>query len=266
MRSFGVFTSTQDQLAMMAAESLSPGQTEYELITGASFQLNTPAPPQYIYPAANAYTFYGYSGASVTQPDSTGTVQTLSWDQWLIQVPEFLKRTGLAYTDLVSLLETEYLNPGQTIFIQFQDNTCNIDTALIVGATIATVDIAGSPTTGDTINLVVTSSALTGSPLEFSYTIAAPTVGVAPSAALSAAAVNLAEQINGNATLASANVSAVVSGAIITISVPSSLTSSPVWSSNVTTTEVGAASEIVTVTSTSSVPDFFADLPPFLRL
>jgi hypothetical protein len=46
-------------------------------------------------------------------------------------VPEFLKRTGLAYSDLVNLLETSYLNPGQTIFIQFAENTCNIDTAEI---------------------------------------------------------------------------------------------------------------------------------------
>jgi hypothetical protein len=265
MRSFGVFTSTQDQPAMMAAESLGLSQTEYELITGDSFQLNTPAPPQYIYSAGNAYTFYGYSDASVTQPNSTGTVQTLPWNQWLVQVPEFLKRTGLAYTDLVSLLETEYLNPGQTIFIQFQDNTCNIDTALIVGATVTTVNITGSPTAGDAINLVVTSSALAGSPLEFSSTIA-PAAGVPPSAALNAAAASLAGQINGNATLNAANISAVVSGAIITISVPSSLTPTLVWSSNVTTNQSGTASEIVTVTATSSVPDFFADLPPFLRL
>ncbi|HEY6330968.1 MAG TPA: hypothetical protein VI756_16670, partial [Blastocatellia bacterium] len=102
IQSFGVFSAAQDRPAMMAAESLSLSQAEYELIS------------QYIYSAANAYTFYGYSGASVTQPNATGTVQTLPWNQWIIQVPEFLKRTGLAYTDLVALLETEYLNPGQT--------------------------------------------------------------------------------------------------------------------------------------------------------
>lgn len=266
MRSFGVFTSTEDQLAMMAAESLSLSQTEYELISTASFELNTPAPAEYIYTAQNAYTFYGYSGASVTQPNSTGTVETLQWDQWLVQVPELLKRTGLAYTDLVSLLETEYLNPGQTLFIEFQNNTCNIDTALIVGATVTTVNITGKPTTGDVINLVVTSTALTGSPLEFSYTIAAPAAGAPASAGLDAAAASLAGQINANTTLNDASVAAVVSGAIITITVPSSLTPAPIWSSNVTTNQPGAATEIVAVTSTSSVADFFADLPPFLRL
>jgi hypothetical protein len=48
MQSFGVFPPTQDdQAAMMAVEYLNLDETEYELITGWSFQLGAPAPPQY---------------------------------------------------------------------------------------------------------------------------------------------------------------------------------------------------------------------------
>lgn len=126
IQTFGVFQSAQDEEAMLAAEFLSISQAEYQLITGLSFQPPSPQPPQ-------VYALYGYQSTNVTQPNSTGTIQTLSWDQWLVQVPEFLKRTGLAYADLVSLLETEYLNPGQSILLQApSSDPCNLDLTVII--------------------------------------------------------------------------------------------------------------------------------------
>jgi hypothetical protein len=258
LQDFGIFTAQQDQLAMMAAEFLNMSQHEYELITEASFQSNTPAPSQYVYSSAGNYSFYGYLGSSVTQPNSTGAVQTLPWNQWLIQVPEFLKRTGLAYIDLVSLLETQYLNPGQNILLQFQDGTCNVNTAQIVVPATTTVTIGGSTTAGDTVQLILTSSAIAGSPLTFSYIVAA-------SDTLESIAANFNAQINSNAPLSAAGISASLATAtgVITISAPSALNPSPAWTKSITPSKPSAtATEVVTIVAT----DFFSEIPAFLRL
>ncbi|MEM9444384.1 MAG: neuraminidase-like domain-containing protein [Verrucomicrobiota bacterium] len=52
-------------------------------------------------PNLNLQLYYGYDP------------QNLNWKNQLIQVPELLSRSGIAYSDLVALLETRFLNPHQ---------------------------------------------------------------------------------------------------------------------------------------------------------
>jgi Tc toxin complex TcA C-terminal TcB-binding domain/Neuraminidase-like domain/Salmonella virulence plasmid 28.1kDa A protein/PA14 domain/Putative peptidoglycan binding domain len=99
-----IFGSSSGSLATnaQAAEQLglSPGQ--YGIITG--FQLDGVTA---VVPPAAPLGYYGYTG---------GTLAANATD--LAKVDEFLARTGVQYTDLVTLLTTQYINPGQ--------NTLNI--------------------------------------------------------------------------------------------------------------------------------------------
>jgi len=136
MQTFGIFpANSTDQAAMMAAESLGMSELEYSLVTGVGFNPSSP-PTTY-----QAFGLYGYPSATVTQPDSSGSNQTLPWEQWLVQVPEFLKRTGLAYADLISLVETQYLNPGQAISLQASaSDPCDLESTTIAFPDSGTMD------------------------------------------------------------------------------------------------------------------------------
>jgi hypothetical protein len=112
LHNFGVFSATQDRAAIMAAESLGMNEKEYELVTNLYFS-GQPV-PNYPLPV---YELYGYSAATSA----------------LSNVQQFLNQTGITFDDLVSLLETQYLNPGQTILLQFQGNNCDVTSAQIVG-------------------------------------------------------------------------------------------------------------------------------------
>jgi peptidoglycan hydrolase-like protein with peptidoglycan-binding domain len=66
--------------------------------------------------------------------DRTG-VRNLIWNELLARVPEFLQRTGIAYVDLVGLLETNFINPDpqapQAITLFSLDGTCNLDQTVL---------------------------------------------------------------------------------------------------------------------------------------
>jgi hypothetical protein len=48
------------------------------------------------------------------------------WNDWLADVVEFLQRTGIAYTDLVELLMTRFINPQQRILLYAPDSKCDL--------------------------------------------------------------------------------------------------------------------------------------------
>jgi hypothetical protein len=75
----------------IAAESLELCEEEYEVLTGKAFD-STPDP-------TTLHEYYGYTSA--------GDLENLS------AVREFLRRSGLAYTDLVELVTTSFINPFQ---------------------------------------------------------------------------------------------------------------------------------------------------------
>ena len=111
-----VFGSSSGSLATnaQAAEQLSLSPEQYGIITGLQFDGSTPVPPP---PAPLGY--YGYT---------TGTLAANTAD--LVQVPEFLTRTGIQYTDLVTLLSTQFINPGQNTLTVLQTmfgNTSGLD-------------------------------------------------------------------------------------------------------------------------------------------
>jgi hypothetical protein len=76
----------------LAAESLLISDLEYALITQQNFSGRASVPQ------GNLCYYYGY------QPSDP-------WQKDVVRVPEFLNRTGLAFSDLVDQLETHYLNP-----------------------------------------------------------------------------------------------------------------------------------------------------------
>jgi len=78
----------------LSAEALRIGQEEYQVLTGRAFNGTAQATPLYEY--------YGYAAAA--------GLATLN------QVPEFLRRTGVSYRDLVALVETRFINPHQGEF------------------------------------------------------------------------------------------------------------------------------------------------------
>jgi hypothetical protein len=53
------------------------------------------------------------------------------WPALLIQVPELLRRSGLSHSDLQQSLDTDYVNPGGTINIQFAGSGCKLEEASV---------------------------------------------------------------------------------------------------------------------------------------
>ena len=99
MQAFNTSQPPVDESLREAAEALGLNEKECELVSGWSYTTGTAAA------ATELCTLYGYPSNSS------------NWEQQLGAVPEFLQRTGLSFDDLVKLLETQYLNPGQTITI-----------------------------------------------------------------------------------------------------------------------------------------------------
>ncbi len=88
-----------------SAEYLKITSEEYQILTGANFDPNVPVQ------ARPLREFYGYDSDQVGRPKNKPTITKL-WKDWLADVPEFLQRTGIAYTDLVELLRTRFINPA----------------------------------------------------------------------------------------------------------------------------------------------------------
>jgi hypothetical protein len=90
---FKIFGDPHDPVAQkfMAATSLKLSPVEFHIISGQSLSGAADTRP------VNEY--YGYN--------------TAAWKDELVKVPEFLRRTGLDYTDVVALLNTRLINPAQ---------------------------------------------------------------------------------------------------------------------------------------------------------
>ena len=63
--------------------------------------------------AEPARAFYGYPSATAPHVNAEGQTITEPWKANLARVPQFLRRTGLAYADVVDLLKTRFVNPIQ---------------------------------------------------------------------------------------------------------------------------------------------------------
>ncbi len=85
-----------------AAMALKINPAQYEVITQQSFD-GTPV-------NTSLWEYYGYTAEQVSKLVN-GIPTIRLWKEWLIEVPEFLKRAGLAYTELVALLKTRLINP-----------------------------------------------------------------------------------------------------------------------------------------------------------
>jgi hypothetical protein len=108
IQSFETAQAPVDTAALIAAEVLGLSYEEFQLIANWDYMQSGSAtlPP--------LFTLYGYASSTITRTVDSTTV-TQSWEQWLSSVPEFLARTGLEFKDLVKMLETQFVNPGQAI-------------------------------------------------------------------------------------------------------------------------------------------------------
>jgi peptidoglycan hydrolase-like protein with peptidoglycan-binding domain len=84
----------------LARESLKITSEEFAIITGQS--------------TATGREFFGYVDEEVVHKNLEGTSVTESWRANLARVPEFLRRTGVSFSDVVDLLKTRFINPVQT--------------------------------------------------------------------------------------------------------------------------------------------------------
>jgi hypothetical protein len=106
MQTYGAFQGSNGnplpplpRATRLAAESLLISLPEYILIAGQDFSGNAPPPQSTLITLPN---YFGYTGV---------VPRDLSWEANIAQVSVFLSRTGLAFGELVKLLETQYLNP-----------------------------------------------------------------------------------------------------------------------------------------------------------
>lgn len=108
-----------------------------------------------------------------------------------------------------------------------------------------TVTLGGTAHTGDVLNLTLTSTALTGSPITVSY-------AVLSSDTLATAAIGLCAAFNSNAVFAAANVFAQVTGNVVSVFQPSTL--SPQATFSVSVTGSGATTTLTLGTGVSASP------------
>jgi hypothetical protein len=95
---FGTQVTPFDTLGTLVAETLGLSPTEFKLIANwdlTSGSATAPAPLNSLY----------VGNMPATSP----------WETWIANASVFLQQTGLTFDDLVNLLETEFINPGQTI-------------------------------------------------------------------------------------------------------------------------------------------------------
>lgn len=58
--------------------------------------------------------YFGYPADNVKHINPDDTIVQENWQANLARVPEFMRRTGLAYEDLLALLKTRFVNPAQS--------------------------------------------------------------------------------------------------------------------------------------------------------
>lgn len=131
-------------------------------------------------------------------------------------------------------------------FVRVTDGTDVAASVALAGAATAaaeTATVGGTIAAGNTLSLTATASGITGSPVTVTYTcITGDTVDTA--------AAGLAAQVNANAALAAADVVALVSGAVISLYTPSTLTAT--WSEAVTPSTGGPTLTLATGTASTA--------------
>jgi peptidoglycan hydrolase-like protein with peptidoglycan-binding domain len=83
----------------VACEYLKITPEEFEVLSGESAE-----PPR---------AFFGYTTETVVHKNLDSSTVTESWRANLARVPEFLRRTGLSFSDVADLLKTRFINPVQ---------------------------------------------------------------------------------------------------------------------------------------------------------
>jgi hypothetical protein len=130
--------------------------------------------------------------------------------------------------------------------VRVTDGTDVAASAAVPGAassTSETVTVGGTAHTGDTLNVVFTSSALTGSPITVSYVMKSTDT-------LSTGAAGLAAAINANAVLSAAGFDATVAAAVVSIYQPTTLSPQATYTESVTG---GGATTTLTLSTGSAV-------------
>jgi len=97
--------SSQVAMRAMEAEALELSEEEYAILTEKKFDDTDDA--------KNIYEYYGYTGDSDLEEAAA--------------VPEFLRRSGVKYTELVELVKTRFINPSQTALDFLEDLFANSD-------------------------------------------------------------------------------------------------------------------------------------------
>lgn len=126
------------------------------------------------------------------------------------------------------------LDPSITCAANVAPPTAATEQVSVVNGAPATITLGGNVTPGDTATLSISSSALAGPPMSFSYPI-----GDTPSWI----AASLATEINANTVLQGQKISAIAAGPVINISVPTTLSSSLTWTPSVTNGSGGTPTE-----------------------
>jgi hypothetical protein len=81
----------------LSSEYLGLTAAEYQILTGETFEPSTKPPV-----VRKLWEFYGYTSSGSSN----------SWKDSLAGAPEFSRRTGIAYTDLIQLVTTAFINPN----------------------------------------------------------------------------------------------------------------------------------------------------------
>jgi hypothetical protein len=111
--------------ASIALEAAKITAEERDILTGASTQL----------PRA----FFGYAQATAVHVDADGSSTVEPWRANLARVPQFLRRTGLSFSELTGLLKTRFINPDQSavnpaadaVVLFSPDNVCDLNVTWI---------------------------------------------------------------------------------------------------------------------------------------
>ena len=116
----------------IALEYLKISANDFLILTAQPFQGALPFTGPLLSNHPELSKYYGYNPP---QPP-------LDWVADLASVPNFLQRTGVTYDDLVSLLETHFLNPDQAITLQSNDpqNVCDVQNTVITNLVRRRVD------------------------------------------------------------------------------------------------------------------------------
>lgn len=168
----------------------------------------------------SAIAFGGISSASLTDPYDLATDLALSFGQSSSE--SAIEGWGVRVTDGT-------------------DVAANVTLAGAATHAAETATISGAIATNDSMNITITSTAITGSPITINYVTKAGDT-------LNSIASGFAALINANANLAAANIVATASGSVVTIVTPSSLSPAATYSQSIIT-----GSETITLAVGSTI-------------